>query len=151
MGMYKHKGTEIYTGARSINFRTFTRPIPTVLFVHGNKCKRKHAYQDSTPICGICRVKGHFRDDCPQLPLIQSYLDLDHDMRENQKHQRSNHGPRLTNMSRTEKNTHKGSIGKQSYKPWKKKDAELEEKENRRMLLKKRYHVQRSFQQNDSD
>ena len=35
MVMYKHKGTEVYTGARSINFRTITRPIPTVLFVHG--------------------------------------------------------------------------------------------------------------------
>ena len=77
MVMYKHKGTEVYTGARSINFRTVLKPIPTVLFVHGNRCQIKHANQNRTPICGICGVKGHLRDDCPQLPIIMSYLDHD--------------------------------------------------------------------------
>ena len=75
--MYKHKGTEVYNGARSIKFRSILKPIPTVLFVDGNRCKIKHASQDRTPICGICRVKGHFRDECPPFPLIKSYLDYD--------------------------------------------------------------------------
>ena len=74
--IYSHKirGCDIYNGVRSINFLKLHKPIPTVLFVRGNRIKIKHDSQDRTPICGICKVKGHFRDDCPRL---QELIDKD--------------------------------------------------------------------------
>ena len=170
MVMYKHKGTEVYTGARSINFKTIYKPIPTVLFVHGNRCKIKHVDQDRTPICGICRTRGHFRDDCPQLPLIQSFLEQDrHDnepeppelkswaqahqyVKERQEHRRILHREveeekRMAEIEEKEKRR----LAEMEENE-KRRLAELEEKENRRrMLLKKRHHVERHYQQTDSD
>ena len=65
---------------RSINFKKITKPIPTVLFIRGNRIKLRHENQDREPICGVCKTKGHFRTDCPQLPLIQEYIDRDRDL-----------------------------------------------------------------------
>ena len=77
MIMYKHKGTDVYTGARSINFTKITKPIPTILFVQGNRVKLRHQNQDRRAICGICKTKGHFRNKCPQLQMIKEFVDLD--------------------------------------------------------------------------
>ena len=77
MIMYKHKGTDVYTGARSINFTKITKPIPTILFVQGNRVKLRHQDQDRRAICGICKTKGHFRNKCPQLQMIKEFVDLD--------------------------------------------------------------------------
>ena len=68
------RGYDIYNGVRSVNFLKLHKPIPTVLFVRGNRIKIKYENQDRTPICGICKVKGHFRDDCPKL---QDLIDKD--------------------------------------------------------------------------
>ena len=67
--IYSHKirGYDIYNGVRSMNFMKLHKPIPTVLFVRGNRIKIKYDNQDRTPICGICKIKDHFRDDCPRL------------------------------------------------------------------------------------
>ena len=43
-----------------------TKPIPTTLYIRGNRIKIKHNGQDRTPICGICKTKGHYRTDCPR-------------------------------------------------------------------------------------
>ena len=31
----------------------------------------------ASPVCGICKTRGHFRLDCPQLPNLQRHVDLD--------------------------------------------------------------------------
>lgn len=59
------RGTQIYNGIRSITFKKITTPIPTTLFIRGNRIKLKHAGQDRAPICGLYKTKGHYRDDCP--------------------------------------------------------------------------------------
>ena len=63
--MHKYRDTTIYNGIRSINFIRINKPIPTTLFVSGNRLRLKHINQDRTPICGICKTKGHYRGDCP--------------------------------------------------------------------------------------
>ena len=77
---HQYKGTDIFNGVRSINFKKITKPIPTVLFIRGNRIKLRHENQDREPICGVCKTKGHFRTDCPQLPLIQEYIDRERDL-----------------------------------------------------------------------
>ena len=59
---------------RSVNFMTIVNPIPTTIFVRGNRIKPKHEGQDRTPICGICKEKGHYRDECPRK---ETYIDRD--------------------------------------------------------------------------
>ena len=39
---HKYKGSDIYNGVRSLNFKKIRNPIPTVIFVHGNKIKTGH-------------------------------------------------------------------------------------------------------------
>ena len=114
------------------------------------KCKIKHANQDRTPICGICRVKGHFRDDCPQLPLIRSCLDQD-------QHEGRPKAPEIKSWAQAhqyvrDREEHRQRLdrGAELQAMEEKRVAELEENRGR-MLLKKRDHMQRSFQQNDSD
>ena len=70
--VYSHKirGYEILNGIKSINFKKIIKPIPTVLYVKGNKIKIKYEKQDRSPICGICRTKGHFRTECPILRTL---------------------------------------------------------------------------------
>ena len=67
--VYSHKirGCEILNGIKSANFKGIIKQIPTVLYVKGNKIKIKYDKQDRSPICGICRTKGHFRNECPIL------------------------------------------------------------------------------------
>ena len=36
---HMHAGTDIYNGVRSMTFNEITKPIPTVLYVRGNKIK----------------------------------------------------------------------------------------------------------------
>ena len=72
----KYKGTDIYNDVRSATYTRITKPIPTVLFVRGNRIKIKYETQDRTPICGICRTKGHFRDDCPRLREVRNLGEL---------------------------------------------------------------------------
>ena len=74
---HKYRGFEILNGIRSVNFKKITKPIPTTLFVRGNQIRLKHENQDRTPVCGICKTRGHFRLDCPQLPNLQRHVDLD--------------------------------------------------------------------------
>ena len=71
---HKYRGTEIYNGVRSVNFTTIVKPIPTTLFVRGNRLKLKHEGQDRTPICGICKERRHYRNDCPRK---ETYTDRD--------------------------------------------------------------------------
>ena len=74
---HKYRGFEILKGIRSVNFKKITKPIPTTLFVRGNRIRLKHENQNRTPVCGICKTRGHFRLDCPQLPNLQRHVDLD--------------------------------------------------------------------------
>ena len=74
---YKYRGTDIYNGVRSMTFKEITKPIPTVLFVRGNKIKTRHEDQDRSPICSICKEKGHYRDTCPDLQAVQDYVNQD--------------------------------------------------------------------------
>ena len=55
----------MYNGAKSINFKRIHTPIPTTLFIRGNRIKLKHEGQDREPVCRICKKKGHYRDKCP--------------------------------------------------------------------------------------
>ena len=78
--IYEHKyyNTEIFNGVRSISFSRIDTPIPTTLFVRGNRIRLRHENQDRRPICGICKTKGHYRDKCPELQRQeQNYTDLD--------------------------------------------------------------------------
>ena len=54
--IYEHKyyNTEIYNGVRYISFSRIDTPIPTTLFVRGNRIRLRHDNQDRRPICGIC-------------------------------------------------------------------------------------------------
>ena len=60
--MHKYRGTDIYNRVRSVNFLKIDKPIPTTMFVKGNRVRLQHEDQERTPICGICRVCGHYRD-----------------------------------------------------------------------------------------
>ena len=73
---HKYRGTDIYNGVRTATYTKITKPIPTVLFVRGNRIKIKYETQDRTPICGICRTKGHFQDDCPRLREVRNLEEL---------------------------------------------------------------------------
>ena len=74
---YKYRGTDIYNGVRSVTVKEITKPIPTELFVRGNKIKNRHEYQDRSPVCSTCKVKGHYRDKCPDLQAVQDYVNQD--------------------------------------------------------------------------
>ena len=56
-----------YNGIRSINFLSLNKPLPTTMYVQGNRIRLKHTGQDRTPICAICKNKGHYRSECPQI------------------------------------------------------------------------------------
>ena len=71
---HKFKGLDIYNGIRSINFLSLNKPLPTTIYVQGNSIRLKHTGQDRTPICAICKVKGHYRTECPQ---IQNHEDME--------------------------------------------------------------------------
>ena len=73
---HKYRGTDIYNGVRTATYTKITKPIPTVLFVRGIRIKTKYETQDRTPICGICRTKGHFQDDCPRLREVRNLEEL---------------------------------------------------------------------------
>lgn len=62
---HQYRGSPVYNGVRSVNFKRIVTPIPTTTFIQGNRIKFKHEGQDRSPICGFCRQKGHFRDECP--------------------------------------------------------------------------------------
>lgn len=68
--MHTIRGTNISSGIRSIKFRKINIPIPTTLFVRGNKIKLKHEGQDRTPFCSTCHLRGHYRADCPVLEQV---------------------------------------------------------------------------------
>ena len=67
--LHKYKGTEIHNGIRSLNFTQLYKPIPTTIYIKGNRIKIKYAGQDRTPICAICKKKGHYRSECPRLQV----------------------------------------------------------------------------------
>ena len=79
---HKYRGTEIYNGVRSVNFTTIVKPIPTTLFVRGNRLKLKHVGQDITPICGICKERGHYRNKCPRKETYTVRDNLDENRQE---------------------------------------------------------------------
>lgn len=64
-------GTEIHNGIRSVFFKAINKPIPTTIFVKGNKIKLKHEGQDRTPVCSLCHQRGHYKDNCPNSMLEQ--------------------------------------------------------------------------------
>ena len=71
--LHKYRGLEIYNGIRSINFLSLNKPLPMTIYVQGNRIKLKHIGQDRSPICAICKIKGHYRTECP---TIQSHEDM---------------------------------------------------------------------------
>ena len=77
--MHKYYNTDIYNGVRSITFTRIDTPIPTTLFVRGNRIKLRHENQDRRPVCGICKTKGHYRDECPMIDgrAQANYTDVD--------------------------------------------------------------------------
>ena len=79
---HQYKDTDIFNGVRSLNFKKTNKLIPTVLFIRGNRIKLRHEHQDRAPICGVCKSKGQFRTECPQLHLMQEYMDQDKDPNE---------------------------------------------------------------------
>ena len=101
----KFKGLDIYNGIRSINFLSLNKPLPTTMYVKGNRIKLKHIGQDRTPICAVCKNKGHYSTECPQ---IQNHEDMDNQIEkeeeqinreeENELEERINQDP----MERTE-------------------------------------------------
>ena len=58
---HKHRGRDIYNGVRSISFKSLNKVIPTTIFVRENRIRLRHENQDRSPICGLCKQKGHFR------------------------------------------------------------------------------------------
>ena len=81
---HKYRGLEIYNGIRSINFLSLNKPLPTTIYVQGNRIKLKHIGQDRSPICAICKVKGHYRTECPK---IQDHKDMNEEEVEEQQNQ----------------------------------------------------------------
>ena len=81
---HKYRGLEIYNGIRSINFLSLNKPLPTNIYVQGNRIKLKHIGQDRSPICAICKVKGHYRTECPK---IQDHKDMNEEEAEEQHNQ----------------------------------------------------------------
>ena len=63
---YKIPGPDIYNDVRSLSFKTINKPIPTTLFVRGNRIKVKYLGQDRTPTCSICKTRGHYITECPR-------------------------------------------------------------------------------------
>ena len=53
------------------------------MFVRGNRLKLKHEGQNRTPICGICKERGHYRNECAR-EEINIYTDRDN-LRENRR------------------------------------------------------------------
>ena len=81
---HKYRGLEIYNGIRSINFLSLNKPLPTTIYVQGNRIKLKHIGQDRSPIWAICKVKGHYRTECPK---IQDHKDMNEEEAEEQHNQ----------------------------------------------------------------
>lgn len=61
---HKYRNTEINSEVRSVLFKSITKPIPTTIYIQGNKIKLKHKDQDRSPICSICKERGHYKDKC---------------------------------------------------------------------------------------
>ena len=51
---HKYRGTEIFYGVRSINFKKISKPIPTIMFVRGYRIRLKHENQDRSTFCAVC-------------------------------------------------------------------------------------------------
>ena len=61
---HKFKDYDIYNGVRSVIFYGQPRNIPGTVYVHGNRVKVRYDSQDRTPVCSICKTKGHYKTDC---------------------------------------------------------------------------------------
>ena len=68
---HKYLGTYIYYGVRSATFTKRSKPIPQYYL-----SKVEYDSHERTPICGTCRTKWHFRDDCPRLREVRNLGDL---------------------------------------------------------------------------
>ena len=79
---HKHRGTDIYNGVRSISFKSLNKAIPTTMFVRGNRIRLRHENQDRSPICGLCKQKGHFRLECRLYIDMQKYQNQDQEVQE---------------------------------------------------------------------
>ena len=79
--LHKYRGLEIYNGIRSINFLSLNKLLPTTIYVQGNRIKLKHIGQDRSPICAICKIKGHYRTECP---TIQDHKDMNEEQTQEQ-------------------------------------------------------------------
>ena len=69
------KNSTVYNRVRTITYLMITKPIPTVVFVQGNRIKTRHPDQDRTAYCLICKVRGHYRNEtnkCPSAPKVNS-------------------------------------------------------------------------------
>ena len=61
---HKHKGYDVENGVRSVVFYKEPKNIPGTIRVDGNKVKVRYDTQDRTPICSICKTKGHYKNFC---------------------------------------------------------------------------------------
>ena len=61
---HRHKGYTIENGVRSVVFHGQPRNIPGTIWVHGNKLKVRYDSQDRTPVCSVCKNKGHYKTEC---------------------------------------------------------------------------------------
>ena len=99
---HKHRGLDIYNGARSVNFVELTRPIPTTIYVHGNRIKLKHMGQDRTPICAQCKQRGHYRLECPVSQRIDDEIDEEQHSEEKDKTQQDENQEQETQEQKKE-------------------------------------------------
>ena len=60
------KNSPVYNGVRSFNYLNLKKPLPTVVWVQGNRVKTRHPNQDRTAFCSVCRTKGHYRSESPK-------------------------------------------------------------------------------------
>ena len=52
------------------------------MFVRGNRIRLRHENQDRSPICGLCKQKGHFKLECRLYINMRKYQDQDQEVQE---------------------------------------------------------------------
>ena len=133
---HMYAGTDIYNGVRSMTFKEIKQPIPTVLYIRGNRVKTRYNGQDRSPICAICKTKGHFRTDCPDLQTVKEMLDKD----------RTENDPeppeiKSWKQARQYVKDMKFKKAEEERKEKENKKAERKEEERKRLLAEKEQHV----------
>ena len=106
-----------------------------MIFVHGNNIKTKHEGQDRSAMCSICKQRGLFRTECPELPKIKEMLDKDRSPEDPEP-------PEMRSWEQARKYIGQRGMQKkeeQRKREWKRKEQErfkrLEEEQHRRDML----------------